>query len=174
MQADDEIVGVHKKYTFALIKVSDYRTMIRSALNHIVVSIATYYATSFVQAFFHRIFGHTRRIATLYDVHVGGHHAQYARQLLSDRWIPFTPMVLTAFWWLPLSLFAVHAVSLTFAIWWHVFLHRKYHLRGVWLERFEWFRKKRRLHFVHHRRPRSNYAIVEYGWDRLLGTFEGV
>jgi hypothetical protein len=121
-----------------------------SILNHIIVGVATYYATSFVQVFFHRIFGRTRCIATLYDVHVGGHHAQYARRLLSDRWIrterhitwyyaiPFAPMVLTAFWLLSLSLFVVHALSLAFAIWWHVFLHRKYHVRGAWLERFEW------------------------------------
>jgi len=159
--------------------------IILSTLNHIIVAVATYYATSFVQVFFHRIFGHTRRIATLHDVHVGGHHAQYARQLLSDRWIrteqhiswyyaiPFTPMVLTALWLLPVSLFVVHALSLVFAIWWHVFLHRKYHVRGVWLERFEWFHIKRRLHFVHHQRPQKNFAIVEYGWDRLLGTLDG-
>jgi sterol desaturase/sphingolipid hydroxylase (fatty acid hydroxylase superfamily) len=153
-------------------------------LQHVIVGVATYYSTSFVQMLFHRIFGHTRRIAKIHDVHVGGHHAQYVPQLLSDRWIrterhitwyyaiPFTPMVLTAFWLLPLSLFVVHTLSLAFSVWWHVYLHRQYHVRGVWFERFAWFREKRRLHFVHHQHPRRNYAIVEYGWDRLLGTFD--
>jgi sterol desaturase/sphingolipid hydroxylase (fatty acid hydroxylase superfamily) len=153
-------------------------------LKHVVVGVATYYTTSFVQTLFHRIFGHTRRIAKLYDVHVTGHHAQYSPQMLSDQWIrteqhitwyyaiPFTPMALTALWLLSFSFFVVYMLSLAFAIWWHVFLHRQYHVRGSWLERFEWFCEKRRLHFVHHERPRRNYAIVEYGWDRLLGTFD--
>ena len=150
----------------------------------LIIGVGTYYGTSLIQTIFHRIFGHTRRIGKLYDVHVRGHHAQYRPQLLSDRWIPteqhitwyyaipFTPMVLMAFWLLPSILFIVHALSLAFTVWWHVFLHRQYHVRGVWLERFEWFREKRRLHFVHHKRSRRNYAIVEYGWDRLFGTFE--
>ena len=158
--------------------------MFLEILTHLVVAIATYYGASFIQTLFHRIFGHTRRITKLYDVHVGGHHAQYAPQMLTNRWIrteqhitwyyaiPFTPMALTAYWLFPLSLFVVHLLALALAIWWHVFLHRQYHVRGVWLERFEWFREKRRLHFVHHKRPRRNYAIVEYGWDRLFGTFE--
>jgi hypothetical protein len=150
----------------------------------LLTGVVTYYGAALVQTLFHRIFGHTRRIGKLYRVHVGGHHAQYAPELLSDRWIPteqhvtwyyaipFTPMVLIAFWLLPSHLFVVHVLSLGLTVWWHVFLHRQYHVRGVWLERFEWFRVKRRLHFVHHKRPRRNYAIVEYGWDRLFGTFD--
>ncbi len=153
-------------------------------LFYLLIGVVTYYGSSLVQTLFHRIFGHARRIPKLHDVHVSGHHAQYAQQLLSDRWIPteqhitwyyaipFTPMVLTAFWLLPSDLFVVHMLSLALTGWWHVFLHRQYHVRGVWLERFEWFREKRRLHFVHHKRPRRNYAIVEYGWDRLFGTFD--
>ena len=155
------------------------------AVSYVLIAVGTYYATSFVQFIFHRVFGHTRRVAKSHDVHVGGHHAQYAAQLISDRWIPteqhitwyyaipFTPMVLGAFWLLPWGLFAVHIASLALAIWWHVFLHRKYHVRGAWLERFAWFREKRRLHLAHHEHPRRNYAIIEYGWDRVFGTFDG-
>jgi sterol desaturase/sphingolipid hydroxylase (fatty acid hydroxylase superfamily) len=150
---------------------------------YIAVAVATYYAASFVQVAFHRLLGHTRRIAKFHDVHVGGHHAQYSRQLLSNQWIPteqhitwyytipFTPMVLIAFWLLPMGLFIAHILVLAFTVWWHVFLHRQYHVRGVWFERFRWFREKRRLHFLHHERPQKNYAIVEYVWDRLFGTF---
>ncbi len=153
-------------------------------LLYLCVGVVTYYGASLIQTLFHRFFGHSRRIGKLYEVHVGGHHAQYAPQLLSDRWIrserhitwyyaiPFTPMVLMVFWLLPGSLFVVHMLALAFTIWWHIFLHRQYHVRGVWLERFQWFREKRRLHFVHHKRSRRNYAIVEYVWDRLFGTFD--
>lgn len=152
-------------------------------LKYLVVAFATYYVASLIQVVFHRWFGHTRRIIRVYEVHVGGHHAQYSKDLLSDRWInteqhvtwyyaiPFAPMVFGAFWLLPWGLFIVHVSTLSFAIWWHLFLHRKYHIRGAWLERFAWFQRKRRLHLLHHQRPRRNYAIVEFGWDRVLGTF---
>src|SRR6266853_4361356 len=51
------------------------------------VGMVAYNGASLIQTLFHRFFGHSRRIGKLYEVHVGGHHAQYAPQLLSDRWI---------------------------------------------------------------------------------------
>jgi sterol desaturase/sphingolipid hydroxylase (fatty acid hydroxylase superfamily) len=150
----------------------------------LITALATYYLASFVQAVFHRYFGHARRIAKLHDVHVQGHHAQYAREMLSDQWIhterhitgyyalPFIPIVCAAFCLLPGFYFAVHIASLAFAVWWHVYLHRQYHVRGVWWERYRWFQRKRRMHFLHHQKPHKNFAIVEYSWDLLLGTFE--
>jgi len=45
------------------------------------------------------------------------------------------------------------------------------HLARSILNRFAWFRRKRDLHFVHHRRVHSNYAIVEFWIDRLLGIY---
>ena len=149
-----------------------------------ITALVTYYVASFVQAVFHKYFGHARRIAKLHDVHVKGHHAQYAREMLTEKWIhteqhitgyyaiPFIPIVCVAFCVLPGIDFAVHIASLAFAVWWHVYLHRQYHVRGVWWERFRWFQHKRRLHFLHHQKPHKNFAIVEYSWDLLLGTLE--
>ena len=150
----------------------------------LVVAALTYYAASFIQMLFHRLFGHTRQVERLYDVHVRGHHAQYSGDMLSDRWIPteqhtlwfyaipFVPMSIAALWFLPIDIFLAHIGGLLFAIWWHVYLHRQYHIRDSWLNRFAWFQTKRRLHIIHHRKPHNNYAIVEYLWDRLLGTFD--
>ena len=150
----------------------------------ILTAVITYYLASFIQTIFHLFFGHTRRIGILHDVHVAGHHAQYARELVTDEWIPaerqviwyyaipFAPIVATAFWLLPIACFVAHVAGLTFAVWWHIYLHQQYHIRGSWLGRFEWFRRKQHLHFIHHRRPRTNYAIVEYSWDRLFRTYE--
>lgn len=103
--------------------------------------------------------------------------------MLSDHWIPterhalwyyaavFVPISLGALWLLPLEMFIIHLGALGFAIWWHVYLHRQYHMRHTFWRRFAWFRRKQRLHVIHHRKPHKNYAIVEYCWDRLLGTF---
>jgi hypothetical protein len=148
------------------------------------VAIATYYFASFIQTVFHRIFGHTRRIGAVYDVHVGGHHARYQGKLLTAKWIPserhvmwyyaipFGPMLVVAFVLLSRISFAIHTAALAWTIWWHIYLHKHYHLHGSWFVRFEWFRKKRALHFIHHRSDQKNFAIVEYVWDRLLGTYQ--
>lgn len=154
-------------------------------VTYVFTALATYFMTSFVQTVFHRVFGHAPRIPKLYDTHVRGHHAQYAKVLVTGEWIPaerqivwyytipFAPIVLSVFCLVPLDIFAIHIAGLNFAIWWHVYLHKQYHIRGTWWQRFAWFQRKQHLHFVHHKIPHRNYAIVDYFWDRLLGTFEG-
>jgi sterol desaturase/sphingolipid hydroxylase (fatty acid hydroxylase superfamily) len=64
-----------------------------------------------------------------------------------------------------------YLAGLAFSIGLHLVLHCQYHIRGSILERFAWFRRKRALHFIHHRRVPSNYAIVEDWIDRVLGTY---
>ena len=59
-------------------------------------------------------------------------------------------------------------VFVTFRL--NVFLHKHYHLIDTPFERFAWFRRKRELHFVHHRDARYNFAVIEFWIDDLLGT----
>jgi hypothetical protein len=146
--------------------------------------VLTYYTAALVQTLSHRIFGHTKRLMPIYSSHTHGHHTQYRRSaLLQEKWIaserhvlwyfviPFAAIALTLLLVAPLSIFLIHLSALAFSIWVHIALHRHYHIRGSPLERLAWFRRKRFLHFVHHRRVRSNYAIVENWIDRLLGTY---
>lgn len=146
----------------------------------------TYYAAAIVQTVSHRVFGHTRRFLPIYSSHTHGHHAQYRRnELLQDRWIaserhvlwyfviPFSFITLAVYLAAPWTVFVTHLLALAFSIGLHILLHRHYHLRGSPLERLGWFRRKRELHFIHHRRVRTNYAIVENWIDRILGTHRG-
>lgn len=150
----------------------------------IVAFVITYYLSAIVQTLSHRLFGHTKRVMTIYSSHTHGHHARYARSdLLQDDWIeserhvlwyfaiPFCAIAATVWAMAPTAVFLAYLAGLAFSFGLHLLLHRHYHIRGSVLERFEWFRRKRALHFVHHRRVRSNYAIVENWIDRLLGTY---
>jgi sterol desaturase/sphingolipid hydroxylase (fatty acid hydroxylase superfamily) len=154
-------------------------------LSLLATSAATYYAASIVQVVAHRFFGHVDRLRPVFESHTAGHHGTYRNEaLLSDSWVPaerhvmwyfvplFAPMVFAVYLVAPFAIFAAHVFGLTFAIWWHVFLHQQYHLRGSIFERFQWFQRKQQLHFVHHRHVRRNYAIVEFWLDHLLGTLE--
>ena len=55
--------------------------------------------------------------------------------------------------------------------WLNDYIHDATHIRGVWLERFGWFRRLRELHQVHHRNMRRNLGIVTFLMDHVLGTF---
>ena len=148
--------------------------------------VVTYYLSAIVQTVSHRIFGHTKRVMAIYAEHTHGHHARYARnELLQDSWvpserhvlwyfpIPFSAMAALVWAVAPVPVFLAYFAGLAFSFALHLVLHRHYHIRGSVLERFEWFRRKRALHFIHHRRVRSNYAIVENWIDRILGTYRG-
>jgi len=46
-----------------------------------------------------------------------------------------------------------------------------YHVEGSWLHRFAWFRRQQELHFVHHRHANSNFGVIHFFWDKILGTY---
>src|SRR5207247_6247042 len=74
---------------------------------------------------------------------------------------------------LPVDLFVVQAVACAASFYAHVFFDKEYHVEGSRLQRFAWFRRKQELHFVHHRHANSNFAVIHFFWDRILGTIEG-
>ena len=72
------------------------------------------------------------------------------------------------------DLFVVQLAAMSLSFYGHVYLDKQYHLAGSWLDRFSWFRRKQQLHFVHHRHANCNFAVIDFFWDRLLGTYRGV
>ena len=149
----------------------------------LVSVILTYYAMAIVQTVLHKLFGHRNRIATIFRNHALGHHAKYSRDVLrTDRYIDSETYVMF-YYLIPAGCIGVpvyamggpvvaagYAVGVAFAFWLHLYLHEQYHLTRSWLDGYAWFRRKRALHFEHHLNVRSNYAIVEFWIDRLLGT----
>ena len=148
------------------------------------VAGVTYYLMSVLQAVLHRDFGHRRRIARVFEGHAVGHHGQYPAHRLQGKsykdleghalnyygipalvsataiYLAFGPLIAVAH---------LVGILLTFRV--NIVLHRHYHLEQTPLERFAWFREKRRLHFLHHQDARVNFAVVEFWIDRLLGTY---
>ena len=74
---------------------------------------------------------------------------------------------------LPVDLFVVLVVACGASFYAHVFFDKEYHVEGSRLLRFAWFRRKQELHFVHHRHANSNFGVVHFFWDRVLGTYRG-
>jgi sterol desaturase/sphingolipid hydroxylase (fatty acid hydroxylase superfamily) len=72
---------------------------------------------------------------------------------------------------LPLNLFVVTAIASAASFYAHVFFNREYHVEGSRLQRFAWFRRQQELHFVHHRHANSNFGVIHFFWDKILGTY---
>ena len=72
------------------------------------------------------------------------------------------------------DLFVVQLAAMSLSFYGHVYLDKQYHLAGSWLDRFSWFKRKQQLHFIHHRHANCNFAVIDYFWDRLFGTYRGV
>jgi hypothetical protein len=129
----------------------------------------------------HRWLGHRRVGGIFFRNHIKFHHTIYAKgHLVSSACrgeegnntpyflIPTGLLGLAAFLVLPLGLFLTLALAAAASFYAHVHLDKAYHVKGSWLERFTWFRRKRQLHFVHHLHSNCNFAVIDFFWDRLL------
>jgi sterol desaturase/sphingolipid hydroxylase (fatty acid hydroxylase superfamily) len=75
------------------------------------------------------------------------------------------------FFVLPFNLFVAMALASAASFDAHVYIDKEYHVEGSRLERFAWFRRKRQLHLAHHLHANSNFAVIDFFWDRMLGTY---
>ena len=150
----------------------------------VLTAICTHLVVSSSQTLFHYGLGHHRIGGIFYRNHIRFHHTQYAKgHLVSSTYrgndgnnTPYflIPTILVAgamFLVLPFTLFVVMTAASVASFIAHVYLDKQYHAEGSKLGRFAWFRRKQQLHFVHHLHANSNFAVIDFFWDRVLGTY---
>ncbi|MGO9999559.1 MAG: hypothetical protein ACLPKW_17700 [Acetobacteraceae bacterium] len=128
--------------------------------------------------------GHHRLGGRFSRNHIDFHHTYYTRGHLASAVYrgmdgnntPFflIPTILVGgvlFFVLPFRLFVVMALASAASFYAHVYIDKAYHVEGSSLERFAWFRRKRQLHFAHHLHANANFAVIDFFWDRMLGTY---
>jgi len=150
----------------------------------LITAILTHLIVSFSQTVMHYRLAHRPIGGRLFRNHVGFHHSYYSKDhLVSKTYLdeegnitPFflIPVVVVGaltYFVLPFDLFVVQVIACSLSFFAHVFFDREYHVDGSRLRRFAWFRKKQELHFVHHHHADRNFAVIDFFWDRLLGTY---
>ena len=150
----------------------------------ILAAICTHLVVSISQTLFHYGLGHHRIGGIFYRNHIRFHHTHYARgHLVSSTYLgdegnntPYflIPVAVVAggmFLVLPFDVFLVVIAASAASFYVHVYLDKEYHVTGSRLSSFAWFRRKQQLHFVHHLHANSNFAVIDFFWDRLLGTY---
>jgi sterol desaturase/sphingolipid hydroxylase (fatty acid hydroxylase superfamily) len=157
------------------------------ALLYCVTAMIAHFLMSLGQTLFHRYLGHRHLGGKFFTNHVQFHHANYLNDLVvSNQYlskegnntpfflIPVTLVVGLSYLFLRLDLFMVQLAAMSLSFYGHVYFDKQYHVAGSWLGRFSWFRRKQQLHFIHHRHANCNFAVIDYFWDRLLGTYRSV
>ena len=155
-----------------------------SAISHDRRRYAFHLVMSFAQTLMHYKLGHHPIGGKFFRNHINFHHTYYSQDhLVSQTYLGdegnntpffFIPVFLVGactYLLLPIDLFVVEVVACAVSFYAHVFFDKEYHVDGSWLQRFAWFRRKQELHFVHHRHANSNFAVIHFFWDRILGTY---
>ena len=150
----------------------------------VLTAICTHLVMSCSQTLLHYWLGHRRLGGAFFRNHINFHHAYYRKGHLASATYqgaegnntPFflIPTLLVGgslLFLLPLDLFIVVTIAALASFAAHVFFDKEYHVAGSRLQRFAWFRRKQQLHFVHHLHANSNFAVIDFFWDRLLGTY---
>jgi len=150
----------------------------------LLTAIATHLVMSFGQTLIHYKVAHHPIGGKIFRNHINFHHTHYSDDhLVSGAYLGdegnttpyfFIPVLLIggcAYSLLPLDFFVVMAVACAASFYAHVLFDKEYHSAKSRLQRFAWFRRKQELHFVHHRHADSNFAVIHFFWDRILGTY---
>ena len=150
----------------------------------LVTAAVTHLIMSFSQTLMHYKLGHYPMGGKFFRNHIRFHHTYYSRDHLVSQtylgdegnntpffFIPVFFVGACTYFLLPLDLFAVQVVACTASFYAHVYFDKEYHLERSPLQRFAWFRRKQELHFSHHRYAGCNYAVIDFFWDRMLGTY---
>ena len=149
-----------------------------------VAIVITHLVVSGGQTAMHCFLGHRRIGGFLFRNHINFHHAFYKKGRLASVTHPgdegnntpffVIPVALAAagvFFLLPLGLFLAVILAAAASFYAHVVFDKAYHVENAWLSRFAWFRRKQQLHFVHHLHANTNFAVIDFFWDRALGTY---
>src|ERR1700738_4590066 len=150
----------------------------------LVTAAVTHLVMSFAQTLMHYKLGHHSMGGKFFRNHINFHHTYYSKDHLVSRtylgdegnntpffFVPVFLVGACTYFVLPVDLFAVQVVACALSFYAHVFFDKEYHVEGSRMQRFAWFRRKQELHFVHHRHANSNFAVIHFFWDRVLGTY---
>jgi sterol desaturase/sphingolipid hydroxylase (fatty acid hydroxylase superfamily) len=152
----------------------------------LITAVITHLVMSFAQTLMHYKLGHHPMGGKFFRNHINFHHTYYSKDhLVSQTYLGdegnntpffFIPVFLVGactYLVLPIDLFVVQVAACAASFYAHVFFDKEYHVERSRLQRFAWFRRKQELHFIHHRREDSNFAVIHFFWDRILGTYRG-
>ena len=151
----------------------------------LITVVITYQIIGITQAVLHRYIGHKRLIPFVFDSHTKSHHTIYNSNCtfestvyskeeasISYTFIPFAMLIAgMAYLSLPFFLFITALLTVIASFIMQVYLHAQFHLANSRLQRFSWFKRCKEIHRIHHMDQTSNFGLINFNCDRIMGTF---
>lgn len=151
-----------------------------------LTAMSAHFLMSLGQTLFHKYLGHRRFGGRFFRNHIQFHHGHYSGDhVVSIRYLdggdnntlfflaPVAVVVGLGYLLLRLDLLTVQLAAMSLSFYGHVYVDKQYHVAGSWLGRLSWFKRRQQLHFLHHQHANCNFAVIDFFWDRLLGTYRG-
>lgn len=83
-------------------------------------------------------------------------------------------LVLSVLLGLPLVIALTMFITLNLMFIWNWYVHAAYHIPDHFLNKFEWFKRDKKIHLEHHYDPKVNFAIASHFPDKLFGTYKEI
>lgn len=163
--------------------------MVVEFLKFIFAVAATYFFSTFIGYFIHKLF-HQSWAGFTNRAHMTHHIFKYPpKNLISDEYrsagkdntvIYFIPVVVTMLsaiaWgqhigWLSLFYAIFISVEIVVVSLLHEFVHASFHLERSIFHCWPGYGRLRELHFIHHSNMKKNFGILDFIWDYVFGTF---
>jgi len=152
-------------------------------IKEIFLFINTYYFINLGEYILHKI-SHNKNFGFLYKWHHYHHVIEFPYYQLTTDIYPQTNKLENIYiyfiilWWIVMYYILefyyfniLFIESLIYVIWIDK-MHESYHLNNSIFEKFEWFRKKKELHLLHHKKTFLNLNLFDFTSDKLLKTYE--
>jgi sterol desaturase/sphingolipid hydroxylase (fatty acid hydroxylase superfamily) len=160
------------------------RDVLFAVLLYCFIATIAHFVVSLGQTLFHRYLGHCPLGGKFAVDHIHFHHGYYFGDHVTSKnyldqeknntpffLIPIVSVAILSYFLLPLDMFSLQLTAMSISFYAHIYIDKQYHVATPWLRRYSWFRRKQQLHFTHHRHSNCNFAVIDYFWDRLLGTY---
>lgn len=126
----------------------------------------------------HRYMAHNDIIDGLHDAH-RLHHRDESDDASADFiWLMFFVILFELAMGLlicsslfPSSLIITTTIVIISVFFWNWVIHSSYHKEDCIFANYQWFKKAKKEHFMHHKHPDKNYGIVTHWGDKLFGTY---
>ena len=85
--------------------------------------------------------------------------------------VPFTFILFTLYNLLNKELFLNLSLNIIINAYISDYIHTEIHTEGSWLEKYNWFQNKRKIHLLHHKITTKNMNVIDNTMDKIMNTY---
>ena len=160
----------------------------------LVIPASTWYLYHLIEYYLHKL-GHNRNYGSyIYKIHTDHHKIHYPISKLMDTkpyrtgytysipdgmfayGPPFIVLLSSLYFCvdicIELSTYVTIVFELLLLAYLSDYIHTEIHTDGSWLEKYYWFKRKRELHLLHHKKVIKNMNIIDHTFDKVNDSYK--